>query len=261
MRTTIKILAQLGFLFLFCSSAMADALVTIPTRDNVKLSYWWMPRDNAKATLILFSGGEGGIGYKDGKPQSENFLIRSSEYFATGNPNAMFNVALLGNPSDKPKLDYRFRVTAEHIKDIEMIVANIRARSTLPIWFVGTSEGTISPTAAAIEMGSRINGVVLTAAFTTFKNASSVPSQRIQKIQVPVLVVDHEKDSCEWTKPSEVKYIMDRLPETIVKKSIFLTGGGDPTGDPCQALHWHGFINYEAPAAKVITDWILNPKP
>ena len=42
---------------------------------------------------------------------------------------------------------------------------------------------------------------------------------------------------------------------------ILLSGGHDPTGDECEALHWHGFINHEAQASKAITDWILKPAP
>jgi methylmalonyl-CoA mutase cobalamin-binding subunit len=78
---------------------------------------------------------------------------------------------------------------------------------------------------------------------------------------VPVLVVFHEKDSCRLTKPDEAKYIIDKLNNAPVKKLLLVTGGQDPTGDECEALHWHGFINTEAAASKAITNWILKPTP
>ena len=36
-------------------------------------------------------------------------------------------------------------------------------------------------------------------------------------------------------------------------------GGSDPSGDPCQALHYHGFIDMEKEAAGLIADWIKHP--
>jgi pimeloyl-ACP methyl ester carboxylesterase len=250
------------FVAVFSSSlAFADELINLQTRAGVTSSYWWMPRDNAKANLILLSGGAGGMGYRNGTPQSANFLIRSRDHFATGNPNGTFNVALLGNASDLRQLDPALRVRAEHVQDIVAVIAHIRAKNSAPIWLIGTSQGTISAAAAAIELGDRIDGVVLSASYTAFKTATSVPKQAIDKIRVPVLVISHEKDGCSVTRPDENKYIIDKLKLARVKKMILLSGGQDPTGDECEALHWHGFINVEAQASKAITGWIINPTP
>jgi hypothetical protein len=46
-----------------------------------------------------------------------------------------------------------------------------------------------------------------------------------------------------------------------VKKLVMVDGGGDPRGDPCEALHWHGFIGMEKEAVDIIGDWIKNPGP
>ncbi|HMS26420.1 MAG TPA: alpha/beta hydrolase [Burkholderiaceae bacterium] len=244
-----------------CAFALADELLVIPTREGVTSSYWWMPRQNAKANLILLSGGSGGIGYRNGTPQSSNFLIRSRDHFATGNPSAAFNIALLGNATDMRQLDPVLRARPAHVQDIAAVVAHIRAKNNAPIWLVGTSQGTISAAAAAIELGDKLDGIVLSASFTSFKTATSVPKQAIDKIRVPVLVISHEKDSCNVTRPDENKYIIDSLKNARVKKMMTLTGGHDPTGNECEALHWHGFINFEAQASKAMTDWILKPTP
>ncbi len=241
--------------------AVADELMILPTREGVTSSYWWMPRDNARATLILLSGGSGGIGYRNNQPQSQNFLIRSRDHFAAGNPAAAFNVALLGNANDLRQLDPVLRATPEHIADVAAVVAHVRAKSPLPIWLVGTSQGTISAAASAIALGDKINGVVLTASMAAPSAPTSVQYLAIDKIRVPVLVASHENDSCRVTYARDSAYIMEKLTQTPIKKFILLNGGSNPTGNPCEALHWHGFINMEAEAAKVITDWILNPQP
>jgi alpha-beta hydrolase superfamily lysophospholipase len=235
----------------------ADSYISIPTRDGITSGYWWMQRDPAKANLVLLSGGGGGIGLQNGEPQSNNFLIRSRDYFA----QAGFHVALLGNASDLRQLDPAKRATAEHIQDIAAVIAHIRARNSLPIWLIGTSQGTISAAAAAIRLGDAIDGLVLTASYTDFSTPTSVPRQAIAGIKQPVLIMSHADDSCRVTRPHEASNIVNGLKQSRIKKLLIVKGGSDPKGDECQALHYHGFIGMEAQAVKLITDWITTPVP
>jgi predicted alpha/beta-hydrolase family hydrolase len=250
------------FLFLLaavlCSvPAWADEFISMPTREGVTSGYWWMQRENAKMNLLLLSGGSGGIGLRDGAPQSNNFLIRSRDYFAQQG----YHVALLGNASDMRQLDPAKRVSAEHVQDISAVIRHIKARNGLPVWLVGTSQGTISAAAAAIALGAEVDGVVLTAPYTAYKTPTSVPRQKIDGITQPVLVMSHANDSCKVTLPHEAGNIIDGLKQARVKKLLIVQGGSDPRGDVCEALHWHGFIGMEAQAVKTITDWISAPAP
>jgi predicted esterase len=245
-------------LALACSlTAAADEYVSIPTRSGVNSGYWWMQRDNAKANLLLLSGGAGGIGLQGGAPQSNNFLIRSRDHFA----QAGFHVALLGNASDMRQLDPAKRASAEHMQDIAAVIGHIKARNGLPVWLVGTSQGTISAAAAAIALGAAVEGIVLTATYTAYNTPTSVPRQKIEGITQPVLVMSHANDTCKVTRPHEASNIIDGLKQARVKKLLIVQGGSDPRGDECEALHWHGFIGMEAQAAKTITDWISAPAP
>ncbi len=235
-----------------------DRLVTVKTRGAESIAYWWMPKAGAAATVVLFSGGAGGIGYRDGEPKSGNFLIRSREHFRTEN----FNVALVGNPSDKRQLDDAWRVSAEHLADIGNVISDIRAKgSAQPVWLIGTSKGTISVAAFAIEPREIVAGIVLTSSITNFKIAQSVPQQKIDRIRLPALVYHHENDACRSTLASETGWIMRALTSAPVKKLMIVTGGENPTGDPCEAFHWHGFIGMEARAVKEIAAWVKNPQP
>ena len=85
--------------------------------------------------------------------------------------------------------------------------------------------------------------------------------QEFEKIKIPVLVASHEQDSCRATLPRDAKYIMEKLTAAPIKKLILLSGGSNPSGNPCEPMHWHGFIGMEAQAAQTVTDWILNPQP
>lgn len=76
---------------------------------------------------------------------------------------------------------------------------------------------------------------------------------------VPMLILHHAKDSCRVTLPHEVPFIMRGFTNAPLKKAVIVDGGAGPTGDPCEAKHWHGFIGMEEEAVKIISDWIRNP--
>jgi hypothetical protein len=102
-RTFVCLLALFGLYLAspsFAQNSSAGQLITVESRAGVKISYWWMPHPNATQTVLLFSGGGGGMGYRDGQPQSENFLVRSRAMFQSQG----FNVAILGNPTDMPDM-------------------------------------------------------------------------------------------------------------------------------------------------------------
>ena len=235
----------------------ADRLMSVSTRPEVTTSYWWMPRDGAAATVVLFSGGTGGIGYRDGEPKSGNFLIRSRDEFA----KAGFNVALMGNPSDMPKLNPVFRQSPEHFADVRAVLQDIRTRSPAPIWLVGTSQGTISAAAAGIDLGSAIQGVVLTATLSGHQFGGSVSDLPLDKLSVPVLVHQHAKDSCKITPPYLAARLIGKLTTAPVKKYMEVDGGQNPTGPPCEAFHYHGYIEMESEAVAQISAWIKHPVP
>ncbi len=171
-------------------------------------------------------------------------------------------MAILGNPSDKRQLDDAWRMSAAHQSDIRSVMDDIqRQGASQPIWLVGTSRGTVSVAAAAIGLSGSIGGAVLTASITSPQLASSVPRQDIAQITVPVLVYHHQDDACRVTRAAETEQIMPLLRQAPVKKRLIVSGGENPSGDPCEALHWHGFVGMEERAVKDIGSWIKDPRP
>jgi hypothetical protein len=240
------------------AAARADQLITLPTRSGVTVSYWYMPRANASATLVLLPGGAGGIGMRDGRPQSGNFLVRSRDLFAAEG----FNLAIVGRPSDVADMDTGFRAGAAHMQDLGHVIDDVLARTNAPLWLVGTSRGTVSAAAAAIAIGPpRLAGVVLTSSITAFKLPGAVPTQRLSDVRVPVLVLHHEKDACPSCAPHEVSWIVSGLTQAPVKKLLWASGGEGARGDPCEAFHWHGYVGMEAQAVQWIASWVRQPTP
>lgn len=226
------------------------------TRPGVKLAYWWMERPGATATIVLLPGGDGVIGMRDGTPQSANFLVRTRDDFAA----AGYNVAILGRPSDRTTQDAEWRMGADHLTDLRAIVEHLKKQSKAPVWLVGTSRGTYSAAAGGIGLApGLIAGIVLTSTITDTGRITSVPNMALGEIRVPVLIVHHEKDACLSCPARLVAPMIDRLSNAPVKKLVMVNGGGGASGDPCEPMHYHGFIGMEKEAVKVVTDWIRKP--
>jgi pimeloyl-ACP methyl ester carboxylesterase len=250
----------LALLLLMASVAAvaADHLVTIDTRPGVRLGYYVMPRPGATATVVLLTGGSGGLGMKDGVPTSGNFLVRTRDDFAA----AGFNVALAGKPSDRGDLDAGFRASSAHVADLRILVEKLRKDFGKPVWLVGTSLGTVSAAAAAIELDpSALAGIVLTSTLTNARRFRSVPDLSLGDIRVPVLVMHHKRDACPSCVADETDRVMSGLKRAPVKKLVLVDGGGGARGDPCEPMHYHGYIGMEKEAVAIITGWIRDPKP
>jgi hypothetical protein len=257
-RWRVVLVCWLLLVFAQAPALAADSLITLPTRPGVTVSYWFMPRAGANATVVLLPGGAGGMGMRDGQPQSGNFLVRSRELFAA----AGFNVVIVGRPSDVADMDTAFRASAVHIEDLRRVIDDVRARAPEPLWLVGTSRGTVSAAAAAINIGPpALAGVVLTSSITAYRLKGAVPTQALADVRVPVLLVHHEQDACRSCAPHEVPAILSGLTHAPVKKLVWARGGEGVRGDPCEAFHWHGFVGIEATTVQAIVSWLRQPTP
>jgi hypothetical protein len=88
-----------------------------------------------------------------------------------------------------------------------------------------------------------------------------VPQQAIDSLTLPVLVYHHQQDACPITQAHETDWILRKLKNAPIKRQMLVTGGANPSGDACEALHWHGFIGMEARAVADIAAWIRQPQP
>ena len=246
-----------GLLIALAVTSHAEGtLFKVPTREGVTTTLFWEPVPDAKATVFLFPGGAGGFGkVEEGKATGQNFLVRSESYFIANG----FNVAIFGRPSDSQDLDYADRISDSHMADVRKVLEFVKRKADVPVWIVGTSRGTISAAAAAINLPGEMAGVVLTSSVVSYKKPGAVPKQDLDRIKVPVLILHHAKDACPLCQPFEVPAILRGLKNAPIKKEIMVSGGVNPTGNVCEALHWHGFIGMEHEAVDLIADWIKSP--
>lgn len=239
------------------ASTVPGRIIKVATgRQDASLAVFWMQKEGATATVILMTGGGGGIGLVDGKPTVNNFLVRSRDLFY----DQGFNVAVVNRASDVGELNYGYRINKEHIGDLKKVVEAVKQVSPLPIWMIGTSRGTVSTTAAAIDFGNeQLAGIVLTSSVTSQNKQGAVPTQKLDRIRIPVLVLHHERDGCNACRSYEVRNIMHGLDNAPFKKQIMVNGGGNPEGGVCTGMHFHGFVGMEREAVAIMADWIRKP--
>ena len=231
----------------------------IDTRPGVDVPIYGVWRHDARATVVLFSGGAGGYGQigNDGWPLGGNFLIRTGQRWAS-HP---LNVVMVGRPSDSIDLALgNVRTGQKHLADIQAILRTVRDRSSAPIWLVGTSMGTISATAVALaDREALVAGLVLTSSIVAYKIDGAVPKQNLEALRIPTLVVHHADDACWACRPYEVRGLARQLGQATPHRLMFIEGGGTPQGDACGAFHHHGYIGQEDEVVDRIAAWILQP--
>jgi pimeloyl-ACP methyl ester carboxylesterase len=234
----------------------SGTIINIPVRPNVEIKVHYLRHETpSKALLILLPGGAGGLGgIENGEPKSNNFLIRSRTLFYDKN----YDVVSVGRASDQTDLTQAYRITPEHISDLKTVITSLRAQSDLPVWLIGTSRGTISEAAAAIDFGqSLLSGLVFTSSVTV--GLGSVNWQDLDKIGLPTLVLHNKQDECKLCPPSGAASVFRSLKKSTIKKLIMVEGGEGVHGDPCEAFHYHGFMGIEPRVVDVISDWIDHP--
>lgn len=238
-------------------------VIDIPTRAGVTQRILFELPPNAKAAVVLFAGGNGGLQiFPNGSMTrgESNFLVRSRQLFVERGLAA----AVIDAPSDRqlqPYLD-GFRQRPEHAADVAAVIRWLRDATKVPVWLVGTSRGTQSVAYVATELKGTEgpDGIVLTSTMLKDNLDRPVPALPLANIRVPVLVVHHENDGCRHCAFVDMPNLMDALNEVAIRELITFKGG-QSKGDPCQAFAYHGFNGLEAEVVEQIVTWILAKKP
>jgi pimeloyl-ACP methyl ester carboxylesterase len=231
----------------------------IPSRPGVTQRVLVLSPPQAKATVVLFAGGNGGLQLRPDASLgggSGNFLVRSRQLFV----DEGLMVVLIDAPSDRQGEPFLagFRQRPEHAADVKATIAWLRARSDRPVWLVGTSRGTQSVAYVTTELSGRDgpDGIVLTSSILADRKSRSLPALPLDRIRVPVLVVHHEKDACPVCPFAAVPQLMSGL-ENAPRKELISFGGGRSTGDPCEAFAYHGYNGIEPEVVRRIAAWVL----
>lgn len=227
----------------------------IATRPGVTLRFLYARADNAVASAVLFQGGAGNIGlFPNGSMRVEGFLSGGAKRFTDNG----ISVVIPDVPSDRRHLD-DFRDTPTHAADNAALIAFLRQQATLPVWAIGTSNGSLSAAAAAVHLKDKgPDGLVLTASTTKpapFGGAAHpVTAVALNTVTVPVLLVHHQEDGCRNCPYDAMPALMTALSAAPKVELISITGG-NAQGNPCYS-GYHQFLGIEAEVTQKIAAWI-----
>jgi pimeloyl-ACP methyl ester carboxylesterase len=235
-------------------------VVDLPTRAGITQRMIVLAPPEPKATVILFSGGDGGLNIQpDGtlKRGKGNFLVRTRQMFA----DQGLLVAVVDAPSDRQDFPYLqgFRETAGHVADIKAVIAWARGQAKGPVWLVGTSRGTQSAAYVATELSGGSDGpdgLVLTSTILTDKKERPVPSMPLDRLRIPVIVAHHKDDACKFCDYSRIPGLMDKL-SNAPRKQLLTFSGGESKDDPCESYSYHGYNGIESDVVSQVSAAIL----
>ena len=238
----------------------AEEVITIPTRDGVKLSYLLVQDKSAapKAVAISFVGGLGAIGLarrtESGPVKfgpGANFLVRIREQLV----DADIADVIVDSPSDKlPQgMDDAFRLGPEHLADIRALIVDLKQRyPNAKIYLIGTSRGTISAAALAAKLGDSVQGVALSSSVTnSSKVGEGLSHFDFKTIRIPLLFIHHRDDACSMSPYHNVERISNN------QSLISVSGGDPPQSGPCDPMSPHGYFGRDAPVVQAIKNWML----
>lgn len=227
------------------------------------------------AALVLLPGGGGALDLdKAGcaRALSGNTLTRNVAALRT----AGFATLLVDAPSDQQGEDglAGFRANADHARDLGLVIANLRARTGLPVFVVGSSRGTISAVNAAARLSGSAapDGTILLSPITAGRSggkkdwvAQTVFDVPLGDIRTPILVAAHESDRCVRTPPQKAREIVSRTESD--REETFMASGGPEAGtkvsgvEACQGRYPHGFGGQDDLVVRLITDFIRKTLP
>jgi pimeloyl-ACP methyl ester carboxylesterase len=209
------------------------------------------PAAKPTAAVVMFPGGDGVIGITDdgaiAKPN--NFLIRTRELWLA---QGFLFVAV-----DTPPGQGRARTGDAGQRAIAAVVAEVKKRTSAPIWLVGTSAGAPATMAGAASLPTgTIHGAVISSPVSTGSRRETVFDVKLERIAVPVLIQIHENDGCQLTPPANAPRIKSALTAAPVVEIQQFSGGGFPRSGPCEALAQHGFLGIEDQVVAAAAGWI-----
>ncbi|MBL8470699.1 MAG: alpha/beta hydrolase [Rhodocyclaceae bacterium] len=253
-----------GLMF-FVFAAFAHAQIVgkdIPSRPGVTVRIAYAKAENPVASAVLFQGGPGKIGvFPNGSIKADwLFLSGGAKRFTDNN----ITVAIIDAPTDRQDLNGKFRSSQEHAEDAAAVIAFLRSESKLPVWAIGTSNGSLSAANAAERLESRgPDGIVLTASAT---NAAEYPDlvhivtdAKLLEISLPTLWVHHKGDECKHTPYDAIPPLVASMKKSSRVELITVEGGNNSKLQtfyrPCNS-GYHQFQGIESDVIKSIADWI-----
>jgi pimeloyl-ACP methyl ester carboxylesterase len=212
------------------------------------------PVSELRGIVVMFPGGADDLGIqRDGVIlHANNFLVRTHDLW-TARGYGVVLVDRIGHESMRGK-----RSTHEYAEVTKEIVAFAHRQADVPVWAIGTSQGSIAAMNAASHAGhSQLAGVVLTESVSVLGGSDeTVFDAHPENTHIPALVVANEDDRCKVAPPSMADDIARSM--TGTHATVLRVHGGiqGRSSDDCASLSPHGYYGIENEVVNDIVGWM-----
>jgi len=226
---------------------------SIATRNGVTVDVELQVPSGAAALVLLFDGAGGNL-----SAGSMGFAQHAHKVLA----DKGIATALVDAPSDQTSfrggMHPQFRMSEEHVADIDAVVESLRSRTGLPIWVLGVSLGSRSAANYAVRRTDRIDGVVLISSSTNNPGGRPVDAFPLQEVTVPLLAVAHQDDQCPGTPPAGAQRIAAAATRSPAAVAKIFTGGSNSGKQPCGLRTYHTFYGIEDQVVTEVAEFIAD---
>jgi hypothetical protein len=182
---------------------------------------------------------------------AKNFVVRSDDLWRDRGYGVVL-VDALDHQSMRGQ-----RSGAAYAEVTKKIIEFAHAQANVPVWVLGTSQGSIAAMNAASHAGGTpLAGLILTESVSILGGShETVFDAHPADVRVPSLVVANVDDRCKVAPPSMAQSIAQSIrhaPTTI----LTVSGGTQRTQDDCGSLTPHGYYGIEEKVVDGIVDWM-----
>jgi pimeloyl-ACP methyl ester carboxylesterase len=234
--------------------AKADSLITeLPLADGGIQRVLYTAPANPRAVLVMLPGGNGIVEFgQDGSISrlGGNFLLRTIPLWQ----GRGFAVAVLSPPNGMSLFGHRH--TPAYAATIGQAVDFVRSRATVPVWLVGTSQGSTAAIGGGARLGGRIAGIVVASSVTgRSSSGETLFDSEPGLVAVPTLIVANTGDTCPASLPGDAPKIAAALTRAPRKEIIYMESTAIQ-GSPCEGMSPHGYFGIEGATIDRIAAWI-----
>lgn len=227
-----------------------------------------MVPDQPKAVAILYPGDSGAMGLSGSTGMVMlnqlgmfDFSMRARNHFFKRGVAVIALDAVNGQQMTASDREQSAQVAAVMLDQVRKQTGLARS---LPVWAIGSREGSISAMALAVLQPSPVNGLVLVSAVTrpgaaqgdwAQQRTAGVASMVIGGVDKPVLVLANQDDRCPMSPVDDAKSLLAGFSSSPRREAKVMTGD-NPVGDACGRVSPHNFFALVAPAAEAIVQFM-----
>jgi pimeloyl-ACP methyl ester carboxylesterase len=237
------------------SPVTAETDVTdLPLEDFGIQRVLYAAPSNPRAALIMLLGGNGMVVFgNDGsiRRMGGSFLLRTLPLWQAQG----FAVTVLSPPNGMSLLGYHH--TPAYAATIGQAIDFVRGRAKIPVWLVGTSQGSTAAVGGAARLGGKVAGIVVASSITGRSGSGeTLFDSEPGLVAVPALIVANTGDTCPASPPGDAPKIADALTHAPRKEVVYMQSTAIEGQPPCDAMSPHSYFGIEAAAVERIAAWI-----